>query len=73
VFAWFSDILVADADEDAPPPNQGNVVKGIFGKSWTARDVYRVHNEAKLKKKNTEQHGQLPGTAQFVDQYQQMI
>jgi hypothetical protein len=45
----------------------------IFGKPWTARDVYRVRNEVKLKKKTTEQHGQLPGTAQFVGQYQQMI
>jgi hypothetical protein len=63
--------LVSDIEE-AGPPDKDNV-KAIFGRQWTARDVYRVHHESELKRRTTEKYGHLPGASLFVGRYQQLL
>jgi hypothetical protein len=67
---WFND-LVAEIDHGSA--HGTHHVRGIFGKPWTAREVYRVRHEAHLKKRTTEEHGHAPGTTKFVGRYQQII
>jgi hypothetical protein len=48
-------------------------VRGIFGKPWTVRDVFRFRNEAELKRLTEERCGYRPGATQFMGSYQQII
>jgi hypothetical protein len=60
------------AREEEVRPTKDNV-RGIFGKHWTARDVYRVKNEIDIKKETEERFGHKPGTQRFMGHYQQVI
>jgi hypothetical protein len=63
---------VADDDEEEAPSHSTHV-KGIFGRPYTARDVFRAQNEQYIKFKTTERYGDQPGGNRFVGHYQQMI
>jgi hypothetical protein len=47
-------------------------VRGIFGKPWTAQDVFRIWNEAELKRLTEERCGHQPGATWFMGSYQQI-
>ena len=63
--------MVIATEEEVPAAKDH--VYGIFGKPWTARDVYRVKNEREIKKVMEERSGYKPGTPQFMGHYQQVI
>jgi len=62
---------VVTREEEVPAAKDN--VRGIFGKPWTARDVYRVKNEIDIKKETEERFGYKPGTQRFMGHYQQVI
>jgi len=70
MFKWYDNLV--STMEDMIPIDKENV-RGIFGRPWTARDVYWYWNEEQLKKITMEEEGHVPGSAAFMGTYQRML